>query len=143
MWKLFRFKVWNMKFSTQKVTDNKMVVSYCDALLKSRFNFWRVSNNWPEVGLVFKCFYFVDSRQDALSRNWNKISIALETLIRELSSSISKKVFLWILIFRKPRKCQLICFSDVNWHQKLTMWNRSSNEFCSPKINVFPKSDAS
>ena len=143
LWKLFRFKVWNKKFSIQKLTDNKIVLSYCDALLKSRFNFWRVSTNWSEIGLVFNGFYFFDLRLVALSRIWNKMSIALETLIRELSFFFSKKVFLWILIFRKSRKCQLTCFYDVNWHQKLTMWNRSSEEFCSPKIIVFLKSDAS
>ena len=128
MWKLFRFKVWNMKFSIQKLTDNEMVVSYCDALLKPRFKFRRVSTNWPEIGPIFNGFYFFDLRLDALSRSWNKMSISLETLIRELSSFFSKKFFLWILFFRKSRKCQLTCFYDVNWHQKLTMWNRSSNE---------------
>ena len=142
LWKQFCFKVWDVKASIQKLTGDKMVVSYSDTLQKSRLKFWRFSKKWPEVGLVFFCFYFLDLRQDAFSRNWLKTSLELEVLIRELSSFSSKKVFLWIMIFRKSRKCQLSRFYGVYWHQKLILCNRICNEFCSPKIKVFLKSDA-
>ena len=54
----------------------------------------------------------------------------------------NRKALLRFMIFMKWRKWQLSRFYGVNWHQKLTLWNRISNESCSPKINVFLKSDA-
>ena len=51
----------------------------------------------------------------------------------------NRKALLRFMIFMKWRKCQLSRFYGVNWHQKLILWNRISNEFCSPKINVFSK----
>ena len=138
-WKLFCFKVCIVKFSIRKLTGDKMVGAKSDTLQKCRFKFWRASKNWPEVRLVSNCFWFLDLRQDALSRNWNKMSLALEVLIRELFFPSPKKAFLWIMIFGKSRKCQKSRFYSVTWHQKMTSWNQIPKEIYSLRINVFSK----